>query len=297
MGLLDDIQQEAVDSKSDLGTLLRKCKVLASRLGSKPLEDWLLWELNGYPEDADVPAYRVWSLTVKGNFAGGLGATLSGVLVPTPLLPERVRDEYVHFKYRGSIASAQAAIQMNTSGLIAIDTGDLPMVLGTKVYQGFNCLQSWAELPVGALIELTNTVRNRVLDFALAIEKEAPHAGERDGAAVESIEASRVTQIFNTNILSSNVTIIGNAIRSSFQAISAGDSAALGALLDQNGYPPEALEELDAALKAEPVLPAGGGFGPRVTAWLGKAGAGVWQIGSAVATDLLTRALSRYYGL
>lgn len=47
MTLLEDIQQSAVDSKSNLGELLRKCKLLAARLGSQPLEDWLIWESNG----------------------------------------------------------------------------------------------------------------------------------------------------------------------------------------------------------------------------------------------------------
>lgn len=49
MTVLEEIQNEAVDSKSDLGALLRKCKVLAARLGSKQLQDWLIWESNGYP--------------------------------------------------------------------------------------------------------------------------------------------------------------------------------------------------------------------------------------------------------
>ena len=49
MTLIEEIQREAVDSKSDLGMLLRKCKLLAARLGSKPLEDWLLWSPTAIP--------------------------------------------------------------------------------------------------------------------------------------------------------------------------------------------------------------------------------------------------------
>ena len=51
MSLLEDIQSAAVDSNSDLGTILRKCKLLAARLGSKTLENWLIYESNGYPLD------------------------------------------------------------------------------------------------------------------------------------------------------------------------------------------------------------------------------------------------------
>jgi hypothetical protein len=44
MTLLEEIQNAAVDATSDLGTLLRKCKLLAARLGSKSLEEWVIWE-------------------------------------------------------------------------------------------------------------------------------------------------------------------------------------------------------------------------------------------------------------
>jgi len=55
MSLLEEIQNEAVGSNSDIGLLLRKCKLFAARLGSQPLEDWLQWESNGYPDDVDIP--------------------------------------------------------------------------------------------------------------------------------------------------------------------------------------------------------------------------------------------------
>jgi AbiTii len=37
--LLEEIQNSAVDAQIDLATLLRKCKLLAARLGNQPLED------------------------------------------------------------------------------------------------------------------------------------------------------------------------------------------------------------------------------------------------------------------
>ena len=74
MSILKDIQAAAVDGKGDLGTLLRKCKLLAARLDSEPLENWLLWESNGYPENVEVPDYRMWELQLKGHFFGPFGS-------------------------------------------------------------------------------------------------------------------------------------------------------------------------------------------------------------------------------
>ena len=45
--LLQQIEEEAVDSKSDVASLLRKCQVLATRLRNDALKDWIRYELNG----------------------------------------------------------------------------------------------------------------------------------------------------------------------------------------------------------------------------------------------------------
>jgi len=82
MSLLEEIQREAVDSNSDLGALLRKCKLLAARLGSQALEDWLIWESNGYPNNISVPDYRTWTLKIKGHFSGPFGSGLRNADIP-----------------------------------------------------------------------------------------------------------------------------------------------------------------------------------------------------------------------
>ena len=88
LSLLEEIQTSAVDADCDLGTILRKCKLLAARLDSKPLEDWLLWESNGYPNEQDVPEYRVWQTTLKGHFTGYFGSALNNAPIPMVCLPE-----------------------------------------------------------------------------------------------------------------------------------------------------------------------------------------------------------------
>ncbi|WP_411860517.1 AbiTii domain-containing protein [Klebsiella aerogenes] len=50
MSLLREIQQAATDPSFDLPSLLRKCKILASRLGSPEFKQWVNFELNGYPD-------------------------------------------------------------------------------------------------------------------------------------------------------------------------------------------------------------------------------------------------------
>ena len=302
MTLIEEIQKDVVDSKSDLGTLLRKCKLLAARLGSRPLENWLLWESNGYPDDVDVPAYRIWPLELKGHFAGPFGSGIRNAPIPMVCLPEKVRDAYRNYKCQQSIASIEAMVKKAGKGTLHVSTGDLAVVLGTDVYQHQNCVQAWAEFGVNNLIELLNTVRNRILDFALAIWKEAPTAGEGIGKTPPDIEPKRVTQIFNTTVYGGAANLVGSATNSlvSF-SVSQNDFESLEKALRDNGVQTADIEELREAITTDNILQKGRGFGPRVSSWIAKmmkkSAEGAWRIGLNVAGNLLEQTISKYYGL
>ena len=164
--LVGQIQNEAVDSNSDLGSLLRKCKLLAAQLGSKPLEDWLIWESAGYPDDVDVPKYRIWTLQLKGEFHGIGGRGYSNVPIPSIAVPEKDRLGYQEYNYRQSISGIQTALKDSKDDRFSVATGDLSVAIGTNLYEGFNCIKVWAEIPKGYLIEVIN--KDGVLSMSLA---------------------------------------------------------------------------------------------------------------------------------
>jgi len=300
--LLEDIQNSAVDASSDLGTLLRKCKLLAARLGSQQLEDWLLWESNGYPDDVEVPEYRIWSLEVKGHFAGPYGSGIRNVSIPLALLPERGREHYERYKCRLSIASIETCLKERGAGMVQVNTADLVLLLGTKVYKHQNCIQAWAEFSTQNLVELLNAVRNKILDFALAVWKEEPTAGESRGKGVEALEVSRVTQIFNTTVYGGAANLVGMAQESivSFNIV-ANDFASLERVLGENGVQEKDLNNLKSALESDSKPTTEGKFGPKVSSWIAKmmkkAADGSWDIAVGAAGNLLAQAIARYYGL
>jgi hypothetical protein len=304
MSLLEEIQQEAVDGKTDLSTLLRKCKLLAARLGSKPLEDWLLWEANGYPKDAPVPEYRIWRLNLKGHFAGYAGAALNAVPIPLACLPKESREGYERYESRQSVAAIEAIVKLDEkeTGTLSISTGDLAMVLGSKVYQNMNCIQAWAEVENSRLVEVLNSVRNRILDFAIAVWKEAPAAGQAEGAVGAAIMPAAVTQIFNTTVYGGAANLVGSAHNSTVSfGITPGDFESLAKILTENKVSPAELADLKAAVIAEPKPKVGGSFGPKVSAWFGKmiqkASDGSWEVGIQAAGALLGQAIAKYYGI
>jgi hypothetical protein len=293
VSLIREIQDAAVDKDTDLATLLRKCKVLAARLGSVPLEDWVLHESNGYPEDKPVPEYRMWGTRIVGQFVDPWGRQAT-VTVPPHLIPDSARTHFTEFEYRRSIATAEYALAEDRNGMQSLSTGNLRSLLHGKVYENFQCHEAYAEYSKQNLVALLDAVRNRILDFALALGKIAPDAGEDQ----TQVEVQRVTQIFNTTVHGS-VGVVG-AVNNSAINVATNNWSSLAQFLVSNSVAQPDIEELHAAVIAEPKAETGK-WGPRVSKWVGKMVAksadGSWQVGLGAAGSLLAQALTAYYGL
>jgi AbiTii len=68
MQLVGEIVDLAVDDKTRLSVLLRKCLVLAHRLKNERLKAWAEKELDGYAADDALPDYRRTHTLSKGLF-------------------------------------------------------------------------------------------------------------------------------------------------------------------------------------------------------------------------------------
>lgn len=302
MSLLEEIQNEAVDKNSDLGTILRKCKVLAARLGSEPLENWLIWESNGYPDNVQVPEYRIWPLEVKGHFYGPFGTGLENAPIPHACLPEKSRASYERYESRISISGIEDALKETGAGSIRVSTGDLAIALGNNVYKNQNCVQAWAQFSTSNLVELLNAVRNRVLDFSLALWKENPNAGDQKSNSESSVEPSRVTQIFNTKVYGGSANLVGTAKNTSIiLKIVPHDFSTLESFLRDKGLHENDIGDLQEALKSDESPVEKDRFGPKVSSWIAKmvqkAADGGWSVGVGAAGSLLAQAVAKYYGL
>ena len=301
--LIEEIKHDAVDANSDLGTLLRKCELLAAELGSQPLEDWLIWESNGYPEGAEFPNYRIWTLEIRGDFAGPYRAQIPNYSIPLSYIPANERGYYKNYKCAQSIASIEALIkecENQPSGALRVSTKDLASVLGTKVWQGYSCIEAWAQYPKGELVEVLNAVRNRILDFVLAVSKIHPtvaSGGNTEGA----LESKEVNQVFHTTIYDDSTNIAGSSTEISITMnIIAWDFSSLAGLLRKKGVQEENIDELKQALESDEPPEDPNSFGPKVSEWIvkmsGKAADGSRDIGIGGAGSFLGQVLGKYFG-
>jgi len=93
MGLLLDIQNGATEDSVSLGSLLRKTKLLAARIGVKEIGEWAERELSGYDGTEGLPPYRgPFEAVVLGNAMGPFGSKLENFPIPPLALSEEYRD-------------------------------------------------------------------------------------------------------------------------------------------------------------------------------------------------------------
>lgn len=111
MTLLDEISAAATDPSQSLSDMLRKCQILASRLRHEPFKEWVIHELNGYPDEAALPIYRG-SLRgeVKAHLVGAFGRSAKNVSVPLTSFPEQIRDRVTEFKFFQGVAMLESLI-------------------------------------------------------------------------------------------------------------------------------------------------------------------------------------------
>jgi hypothetical protein len=200
MSLLREIQNEAIKSDTNIATLLRKCKVLAARLGSEEFGIWVKNELSGYESIDELPDYRVLHVNSKGKFSS-YHWIADELDIPLHCIPQEYREKMSIANVIQPVVSIEALVLSANGHGSAQEPWNPSFVsmVGKNIYQHANCFEAWKVIPINALVAILDEVRNRIVDFVLKIEAENPEAGE---AALNSnpVPPEKVAQIFNTTI-------------------------------------------------------------------------------------------------
>lgn len=305
MSLLHQIQESIVQEGVDLGSVLLKLRLLASRLGSGVLEEWVKHESEGYPKDAEVPPYRTVGVTYKGTFFGPFNAQIQNAPIPQYLIQKFAGAHWVKFEVRESIAAVDAMVNGAKNGdHLGIDASNLMLLLQGKIYEGYACNAIDASISPTSLGEIIQAVRGRVLELTLELEKNIPAAAHISfGAQDEAGQSSDKVQQISQQIIYGNVT---NAVSGSPHAVTSatvvqGDTSTVERFLQEAGIPQQDAQAFASILAVEQPQSAEEPFGKKAQAWvaenLKKAAVGVWKTGVAAATATLTKAALAYYGL
>lgn len=305
MSLLHDIQAAVLQDDSDLGPILLKLRLLAARLGSQPLAEWVKHESEGYPVGADLPDYRIIPVGYTASFSGPFGSGIQNAPISPYLIEKFAGKQWVRYEMRQSIAAVDDLLgSSEKGGSLHIDAANLILLLQGKVYADYACNEVSGTISRASLAEIRHSVRSRVLELTIELEKSIPEASmvELGKANPSSNRNSAVATQIAQQIIYGNVT-----------AISAGDGARINVavgerdvdgfvqFLLQSGLPEADARQLGQIVASEEPESKAEPFGTKARKWLvdnlKKAADGTWKMGVAVATDVIKEAVLKYYGL
>lgn len=306
MSLLQQIQESVVQEGADLGSILLKLRLLAARLGSDTLEEWVKHESEGYPRDSDVPSYRVVGVTYRGSFSGPFGSGINNAQIPPYLIEKHAGESWTKYEVRESIAAVDEMVKKNASdgGSFGIDASNLILLLQGKVYKGYACNDVSGSISPTSFYEIQQAVRSRILELTIELERSVPGAVHVafGTAKAEKKDAEQVQQI-SQQIIYGNVStaVAGGAGSQIAVAVNEKDSKSFFNHLVKSGIPETDAAELAEIIATEEPYSVEEPFGEKARKWLGnnlkKAAEGTWSVGVSVATKVLTEAALKYYGL
>ena len=208
--------------QTDVSPVLLRLRLLASRVRSDLLEEWVRHESEGYAEGAEVPDYRKTGIHYTGTFA-----TMTHVHRNAPIpsvIVERVAGKgWVEHYLREPLAEIEHLLHRrdkDPEGTLALaGTANLIPLLQDEVYAGAACHNVTGNIPENALVTVQTVVRNKIMDLTLRFEAEAGHELDQPDATSPSDTYNRITgSVFYGNVMiGSNVS--GNVI----QTMRAGD--------------------------------------------------------------------------
>jgi hypothetical protein len=280
--------------------------LLAARLGSQPLADWVKHESEGYPSDSPLPDYRILPVSYTGTFSGPFGSGIRNAPIPPYLIEKFAGENWIRHEMRQSIAAVDDLLATaKDGGSFNINAANLILLLQGKVYEGYACNSITGTVSRAALAEIRHAVRSRLLELTIALEKSVPEAttiviGKKDaGSTQNSAVATQISQ----QIIYGNVTTISATGDGAYinVAIGKGDAKALVDNLARAGISESDAKELAEIVATEKPESKEEPFGAKAKAWLlknlKKAANGTWKVGVSVATDVIKEAVLKYYGL
>lgn len=306
MSLLHEIQAAVLQDGSDLGPILLRLRLLAARIGSQPLAEWVRHESEGYPDGAELPDYRYIPVSYTANFSGPFGSGIKNAPISPYLIKKFAGDHWVRHEMRESIAAVDDLLaSAEDGGHLGVNAADLILLLQGKVYPDYACNSVTGSIPRSSLAAIRHSVRSRVLELTLELEISIPDAAAvaiGPAALPSAPSAAAATQIAQQIIYGNFTSIAATGDGTTIQvAVAPHDAMSLAQYLAGSGMAEDDALELARLAASEAPESNAEPMGPQVRSWLlenlKKAASGTWKMGVAAATEVVKEALLKYYGL
>jgi len=304
MKLISDILNDLIDDQLSLSVPLTKTKFLASKIDHQELLGWVNFELKGYPNNGNLPNYRI----TKGIIVGDM--IKSGILVSDhpfhlPDLPADLNEKMQLFRAYDNVSALESLLKAKSSSMVCALFPEHILRSIEKSMKNtngadFRLLRAGVKVPVHYMHKILAEVKDKLMEFMLALDKQFVINTEildlKDNQ-------SKITTIMNTTIHNNGD---GNVINTGKKAsittnvnIDRGNKQVLERKLAENNIIEQDIRELLIVIDEEP--PIDKMFSEKVNLWIQKMVAkslsGAWEISLGAAGSLLADAIKQYYGL
>jgi len=159
---INEIQEKMADKSYSAKDLLRGAKILASKLGLKDMEEWIEYELDGYPSDATLPTYRKDLPAQIIYFNPYLGWK------PVVFDEEKMADLMEHLDARFSMSEIETITERKDEPVIF----NLPTSISSTLRKQTNMNTEFAQQTSKIyFIKITDAVKTKLLDWVLMLGK------------------------------------------------------------------------------------------------------------------------------
>lgn len=205
---IDVLINQAADSTKPLSDVLRQVKIVSARIQDAKLSEWATKELNGYSGDDILPEYRKSrELTAIGNWSGPFGSGIKNAKISLVGLPNEFVDGLTNVEFHYPVAELEALSQSEDALGVLWDPVSIDQYntyvssnQGGVGYEHMILIGARSLISKAFIFGLLDSIRNNVLDFALALSAAAPRIGDSDGPTVNDPKVLGVVQNFHVTI-------------------------------------------------------------------------------------------------
>jgi hypothetical protein len=184
-----------MDERSSVADLLRKVNVVSSKLNLDDLMRWARLEMNGYPADAQLPEYRRLQGELKAQHP------MHGHWMPVMVVG--ASPNLTELPTRDSIAQIEDYLANLKDG--SLFGAQLPAEASARLTESFPVPIPVHLIVAGSqLLGVLNTVRNKILDWSLELEKRGVLGNDMTFSKEEQMKAS--TNVYNIG----SVAVLGD---------------------------------------------------------------------------------------
>ena len=198
--LLTDLRELVIDEAEPLSGLLRKCLLLGAETGSQGLREWARFELKGYPDGAEVPAYRSIHAGMTISYVSGYNV-VSGQSWSWLNLPAEAREIVPEqLTLRSPLAELE---QMATQEAVQFGSGRLSaalQILNSTLPFGQEAHELAYSVPGATLAGIVDGIRTSLVELVADLTADTPLGELPSRAAVDAALSDRLGAQYITHL-------------------------------------------------------------------------------------------------